>query len=576
MTKFNGHLERIFGPPGTGKTTELAKLVRSLITKHGTDCLLVSSFAVTAAKEIAGRFADDGLRPPDRAIGTLHSHAFRSVGHGAVALDVKTLADWNNSNPDWRITPDTRRSGNSGGDTGGFARPASAVTGDELIASLDKLRATMTPVDEWPANVRRFAERWENWKREAEALDYTDMIEMALERARDGEPAPGNPQFFIADEAQDQTPLESALVMAWGEQAEKLYVGFDDDQAINRWRGGDPEPLLTIDLGPDGELTDRVLDQSYRVPESVRLVAQRWVERLNHRQEKVYRPRINADGSVARGAAYKVPESLRDSALLDRIESDLDAPGKQSVMVIASCNYMLEPLLSGLRARGIPFHNPFRPAEIRWNPLGGATGGVSTAERVYRYMIMDERLDGHGGRLWTGEDVQMWMEMVKLGPAGMVRGAKKMASLFDKDAEVPEASVRALFQDDETFGWAVTPDVNWLSQALLAGRDKTAAYPIEIVRQHGPGAISERPRLVVGTIHSVKGAAADIVYVAPDISTAGQRNAAESPAGRDELIRLFYVAMTRAYRELRLLQTAGMQYVERAELLPPELEVMPE
>lgn len=558
----------------TGKTTELARLVRELITENGADCLLVSSFAVTAAKEIAGRFAGDGLRPPDRAIGTLHSHAFRAIGHGRVALDAKVVADWNDQTPEWAITPDTRRTG--GGDTGGYVRPGGAATGDELIASLDKLRATFTPVDEWPSNVRLFAERWSDWKREAEALDFSDMTEMALVRARDGEPAPGRPKFFIADEAQDQTPLETALVTAWGAQAERLYIGLDDDQAINRWRGGDPEPILSLTEGPNGQIKDKILDQSYRVPEAARRVAQRWVERLSLRRDKRYRPRVNADGSVAMGAAFKVPESIKDRALIDRIEADLDAPGKQSVMVIASCNYMLEPLLSGLRARGIPFHNPFRPSEVRWNPLGGAVAGVSTAERVYRYMIMDERLEGKGGRLWTGEDVQLWMDLIKLGPAGMVRGAKKMASLFDKDAEVPEAAIRNLFNDDDTFDWAATPDVNWLSQSLLAGKDKTAAYPIEIVRQHGPAAIAERPRLVVGTVHSVKGAQCDVVYVAPDISLAGQRSAAESMAGRDELIRLFYVAMTRAYRELRLLQAASSQYVERTELLPPDLEVLPE
>lgn len=573
MTEFNGDLQRVWGPPGTGKTTYLAQTTRDLLTEHGAECLLLSSFAVTAAKEIAGRFAGDGIRPPDRAVGTLHSHAFRAIGHGSVALDPKILADWNSQNPEWAITPDTRRNG--GGDTGGYVRPGNAATGDELIASLDKLRATFTPMDEWPSNVRRFAERWTDWKREAEAVDFADMTEMALERARDGEPAPGKPKFFIADEAQDQTPMETALVLAWGAQADRLIIGLDDDQAINRWRGGDPEPILTLTEGPNGQIKDKILDQSYRVPEAARKVAQRWVERLSMRREKRYRPRTNADGSMAMGAAYKVPESLKDRALIDRIENDLDAPGKQSVMVIASCNYMLEPLLSGLRARGIPFHNPYRPGEARWNPLGGAVAGVSTAERVYRYMIMDERLEGRGGRLWTGEDVQLWMDLVKLGPAGMVRGAKKMASLFDKDAEVPEAAIRALFDQDETFDWAATPDVNWLSQSLLAGKDRTAAYPIEIVRQHGPAAIAERPRLVVGTVHSVKGAQANIVYVAPDISTAGRMSAAESAAGRDEMIRLFYVALTRAYTELRLLQAASTQYVERAELLPSDLEVLP-
>lgn len=573
MTEFDGNLTRIFGPPGTGKTTTLATMVKRLITEYGPDCLSVSSFAVTAAKEIGSRFATEGVRPNDRAIGTLHSHAFRAIGHGAVALDQKVLASWNQDHPEWTITPDTRRSGDTG-NAGGNA--ANAVSGDELISALDKLRATLAPVDDWPENVRRFAHRWEQWKRHTGAVDYTDMIEGALERARDGEPAPGNPKFFIADEAQDQTPLESQLMTAWGRLADELIVGLDDDQAINRWRGGDPAPILGLTAGSDGQVQDEILGQSYRVPEAVRRIAQRWILRLGaRRRDKEYRPRVDARGNVAIGAAYKVPESLYDAGLIDRIESDLDSDSKQTVMVIASCNYMLEKLLTGLRERGIPFHNPYRPGEIRWNPLGGATAGVSTAERVFRYMISHESLDERGGRLWTGEDIQYWSALVKLGPAGMRRGAKKMIDLLDAHTTVPEQAVKDLFVDDEAFEWASAPDVDWLAQSLLAAKEKTALYPIAVARAHGPAAIAEKPRLVVGTFHSVKGATGDKVYVAPDISGAGQRNAAESVDGRDELIRLFYVAMTRSYRELCLLQAAGQQYVDRGELMPPDMEVLP-
>lgn len=575
MTEFDGNLRRIFGPPGTGKTTTLATLVKRLITEYGPDCLSVSSFAVTAAKEIGSRFAGEGLKPPERAIGTLHSHAFRSIGHGAVALDPKVLSDWNHDHPEWTITPDTRRTG-GGGDTGASGKAANAVSGDELISALDKLRATLTPPDEWPENVRRFAVRWEQWKTGNGAVDYTDMIEGALERARDGEPAPGNPKFFIADEAQDQTPLESQLMTAWGRLADELIVGLDDDQAINRWRGGDPAPILDLIAGPGGHVEDEILGQSYRVPEAVRRVAQRWILRLgSRRRDKEYRPRVDAAGNVAIGAAFKVPESLKDPALIDRIESDLDAHPRESVMVIASCNYMLEPLLAGLRERGIPFHNPYRPGEARWNPLGGVTAGVSTAERVYRYMISHESMDDRGGRLWTGEDIQYWSALVKLGPAGMKRGAKKMIDLLDVHGTVPEQAVRDLFVDEDAFEYAATPDIEWLAASLLKAKEPAALYPIAVARAHGPAAIAEKPRLVVGTFHSVKGATGDRVYVSPDISAAGQRNGYESQAGRDELIRLFYVAMTRSYRELRLLRPADRQYMEPAELLPPNMEVQP-
>ncbi len=36
---------RIFGPPGTGKTTSVASLVRRAVGKHGSDAVLMTSFS---------------------------------------------------------------------------------------------------------------------------------------------------------------------------------------------------------------------------------------------------------------------------------------------------------------------------------------------------------------------------------------------------------------------------------------------------------------------------------------------------------------------------------------------------
>lgn len=577
---FSGSARRVYGPPGTGKTTFLSKKTAQLVGEHGQDSILLASFSVTAAHEIVNKLGQvsEHLRPNRRAIGTLHSHAFRSLGHGNVALEPKILAGWNESvKAEWRITPDSRNSNGNRGDGGAnVSDPQQAVTGDELLSCLDKLRAARAPQEDWPENIRRFHASWNGWKSEAGALDFTDMIEIALERALDGETAPGKPKYIIADEAQDMTPLEVALTLAWGEQADQLIIGMDDDQAINRWRGGDPRPLLGLD-GDD--VSDHVLSQSWRVPSSVHALAERWVKRLSFRKDKEYRPRRDANDELVVGEARTVRETLADPGLVGRIMDELDAhPVREgeapyTVMVIASCNYMLEALIKNLRSEGVPFHNPFRPSEGRWNPLGAAGNGMSTAERVYRYMVMDEDALGERSRLWTGEDVQAWMELVKAADAGMVRGCKKLASLMDPKAEAPFESIEAMFKDADALERATTPDIEWLAGNLLAGRTQAAQYPLQVVRQHGPGALADKPRVVVGTIHSVKGAAADVVYLAPDISGAA-RQGAQTVAGRDELIRLFYVGMTRAYRELRLLTPSGNSFIKPRDLIPTDMEVI--
>lgn len=570
-SEYAGHALRVFGPPGTGKTNTLARRVVSTVREHGPDALLVASFSVTAAKEIGGRFGDQavGARPPDSAIGTLHSHAFRSLGTPSVALDPRILTDWNAQvEPDLHITPDTRKSGgNSGSNDGGSGSlgmsPELARTGDQLIGALDKLRAGMTDREDWPANVRAFETRWSRWKRDVGALDFTDMIESALDLAREGVPAPGAPKFIIVDEAQDMTPLEVALALEWGRFAQRLVLGMDDDQAINRWRGGDPAPLL--DLWGDG-VVDEVLDRSYRVPEAVRAVAERWVRRLSMRREKVYHSRLDEYGDVVPGIAHHVPQNINAPSLVKSI-TDVTDSGR-TVMVIASCNYMLERLIANLRAEGVPFHNPFRPTEQRWNPLGPPTreDAMATAERVRRYLALTDRD-------WTGADVQAWLELIKLSGSGLHRNAKSAAKHFDLNTPAPPEEVAGLFNNESLMARALEPDIEWLAANLLGAKKEPAAYPIQIAREHGAAALEKQPRVVVGTIHSVKGASADVVYVCPDISAAAAHSMARRE-GVDEAIRLFYVAMTRAYDELRVLAPLSNQCVKPNELIPPDLEVI--
>jgi len=60
--------------------------------------------------------------------------------------------------------------------------------------------------------------------------------------------------------------------------------------------------------------------------------------------------------------------------------------------------------------------------------------------------------------------------------------------------------------------------------------------------------------VIVGTIHSVKGGQADVVFLFPDLSPAGDAAYQRHGAQRDSVIRLFYVGMTRARHTLYVCQ----------------------
>jgi DNA helicase-2/ATP-dependent DNA helicase PcrA len=589
----------VFGPPGTGKTRYLTTKVREIVSQHGPDSLVVASFSVTAAQEIASR----GLGLPPRAVGTLHSLAYRSIGHDAsVALDPDVLKDWNAEvGQEWKITADTRRKAPQSATEGGAQNTdaSSASNGDELLAALDRARSTFTDPADYEPQLAVFAKAWEDWKDRVGAIDYTDMIYLAWRQAVENDTAaPGNPRVLVVDEGQDMTPLETELALEWGKRAQSLVIALDDDQAIMEWRGGDPRKLL--ELGQDDEYTvDRlVLGKSYRIPAAAHAAAEQWVKRLSIRADKEYLPRTRTEpvvdvhgepvfdgdgqqtqrdtGEVVTGAAWCVHETVDSPSLVGKIDAEISQG--RLVMVIASCAYMLHPLIKGLREEGIPFHNPYRPTETMWNPLGKRTG-TSTVARVLAYLMPHEDM-GEYGRLWTGKDIKLWAELVKLKESGMRRNAKQEIENLP-DGEVSWESVAALFDEDagEQLARAVAPDLEWLADNLLASKEKVAAYPIQVARKRGPMALLHRPLVTLGTIHSVKGGDSDVVYLAPDISPSGKAQL-KTVNGRDQMIRQFYVGMTRCRQELRLLAPTPRNSrqdlcVQRRNLIPAHLEVMP-
>lgn len=553
-----GREVRIFGPPGTGKTTFLSGSIRNTALLRGGANVLVASFTVTAAAELRGR----DLPLPKSQIGTLHSLAYRELDRPPVADEI--MDDWNTHHPSLTRTASRKANVDDGAPL--EAGMGGATDGDALAAKYDALRNRMLPRDEWPTDVRGFADKWEDFKRANGVVDFTDMIEMAL---HDAPRAPGRPDVGFFDEAQDFTPLELALIRKWGEGMERIILAGDDDQAIYGFKGADSEAFLNPPI-PDHDKI--VLSQSWRVPASVHAAAEHWITQLGHREPKRYNPRAEP------GLVRQIAENfMQPHMMVDQIERSLDTtdvdgegnPIPATVMVLATCAYMLDPIKHELRKRGVPFHNPYRRTRGDWNPMKPAAAGqVSSRERLLAYLLLDEREDvgmGDLSRPWTGEDVRRWAHVVK--KQGIFRrGAPALIDALP-DRELDFDEIAGLFVDETELEQAVTPDLGWLERNLLAASRAPMAFPIEVARKRGARALVDEPRVVLGTIHSVKGGQASVVYVIPDLSSRGSNEWRQIGAPQDGVRRQMYVAMTRARRELALLNPATKLFVEPEKMI---------
>jgi len=529
---------RVVGPPGTGKTEFLRRLVEDWtqrLERYSPQEFVLTSYTRAAAAVLRGR-----VPVPEDHVATLHSLGWRALGRPPIAEVPPLLDEWNQAVPvpTWRIgEPDADLDDGYLPDEG----QESVFAYYNLWRALGSPKPHMLAPDCSPV-VGPFARAWEAFKREKGAVDFADMIDLPL---RERLPCPGAPRVIIMDEAQDAVPAQWALLRYWAQAADHLIVAGDPAQTIYAWAGARPEPLLE----PLPAQRQRLLAQSYRLPRVVHAHAEVWLSRHSGGLAlgREYRPREDEGRVRHLDATYRHLDPL-----LDDIERELEQ-GQRTLMVLASCGYMLKPLLDALRERGIPFHNPYRPKAGLWNPLRQARDGqVSTVDRLLAFLRPDRGTWGDQARWWTASDVRLWVPMVRADQFAERGGRDRLLEALDKeDADPPDLVFGALKPEAAISAGAARAD--WLAEAALDRYRKQLRYAAAIRERWGGQALRQKPRLVVGTIHSVKGGEADVVYVFPDISyQAWQANLTRE--GQDALVRVFYVAFTRAREELVLLE----------------------
>ena len=539
---------RVIGPPGTGKTTYLCRQAARAVEAwcersgwHPSECngVLISSLTKAAANELRAR----GLDLPADQIGTLHAHAWRALGRPKLCVDAKSLAAWNEScNARYRL---------SGGSSGTPDRdaPAGAGPGDDILAAYHVLRAQLQPREAWPLTVAAFADQYETWKRVSDCVDFSDVIHDAWASV---DVAPGNPQVIFVDEAQDHDRAELRLVRKWAERCERVVIVGDPDQNLYEWRGSEPQAFYEVDI-PDANR--RVLSQSYRVPVAVHQAAMNMIGRVQNREPVEYQPRdypgdvrILDDSFTGRGA--------------DEVVADAQhyiAAGKQ-VMFLAACEYMLRPLLAELREQGIPFWNPFAKDRGSFNPLHPSRG-IPAKDRVLSYLMPSPDVHGTEARMWLASDLWKWIEVCD-GHGWLRRGAKSEIEALATQANRPltAAEVGEWMESDAVTQELAELSLDFFRRRLLKNRRSGIEFALDVFKKRGAKGLTDSPKVIVGTVHSVKGGEADVVYLAPDVSPAGfDMLDSRYP---DPVYRLFYVGITRAKETLVLCGAKGHMAIE--------------
>lgn len=505
---------RTFGPPGTGKTTWLASKAGRAAELYGPQLVSICSLTNAAVNEVVRR------RIPLLVsnISTLHARCKRALGAPDPAET--RVEEFRATYPSWsgpEFLPASLRDGDDSGTRGLDYRKVSAYEAVNLA------RQRLEPISKLPYRMRGWYRVWERWCRENEMYDFTGWLETA---ARLGALPPQ--QVVFVDEAQDHTPLQLSVLRSW--KTEQLVLVGDDDQSLFAWSGSVPAAFFSPPLPRGDEL---VLHQSHRVPLRPYLAATSIVSRISQRRDKAYRPTDEDGYAVCSGASLRHCEDA-----IRQIRTTTE-----SVMLLATCHYMLGPLIKALRYAGIPYHNPYSGASSL-NPLRV----VGPALEAY--------LNPSDGRLGTLREALLWADVLRSKNLAFRAGMKGRFQ-----AEAKASGGRAVTPEDldTYFIPAVQQMILHRDLRLFEQRNPREVQQSGIPNFRLPAsanwdfgaAVYRRPpsewdpRVILGTVHSVKGGEADHVWIFPDLSPAAHQ-ALRTTEGQDSYLRLMYVALTRA------------------------------
>jgi len=325
---------KLFGPPGTGKTTKLLSYVKTFL-KLGTPIDKIGYFAFTtkAANEAIDRMLDYHTafgRKDLKYFRTLHSLAFTRLG----LKKSEVMQDEHYEDIGRQLGIEMTVYSN-GQETTGFVDSNSEyfnlinAARIKEISIEDEYNTDMYSQEMNKQLLQIISDELHNYKNSYKLVDFTDMIE----KFNVSELCPKFDVAFI-DEAQDLSPIQWKMVEIIKKNSKYVILAGDDDQAIYGWAGADVKKFQQ-----EISKKDIILPQSYRVPQSVQNIANQILDRIPDlkRVRKQWKAR-NEQGNV---------EYITDTDGLPLHEGNW--------LILARYNDRLTKLMPELKDRGVYF-----------------------------------------------------------------------------------------------------------------------------------------------------------------------------------------------------------------------------
>ena len=503
---------KIFGPPGTGKTETLiarilTKALENNISPQDIAFISFTNKAINTATARALKAFPHYTSEDFYRFKTLHKYCRRyfeedifdpkdcmvdfALQGRIIKYSDKRLADDNFTYKDWSL--------------GIYSKSRNMMKTPQVVYKKESYQKDSLDV------LLKKLDIYEHYKKsgkEKSLIDFDDMIWKAIEEVN-FPPL----KILIIDEAQDCTPLQWSVIYKIAQNADRVYLAGDDDQAIYEWNGADPKYFTHYFPGRKVRLR-----KTRRFGKAVHHFSQIIRRQILNSEEKEY-TYLEQDGYIKHYLNFReIPFNTLSGTwyILGRINTAVN-----ELRMLAKDAGLYFSDNEDIKC----FDQNQWEAIKSWTRISNKkTITRKQAEKMYRYIreLLDPRF--RTTKFWNSESELEEYDFKKLTT---VCGLKLSPSSQKKQ-------------------WWHILNRNFSSQQIL--------YFIRLLKRYGQQELDADPKIIIDTIHSVKGGEADhvVLYAKANYPSNFKTKSREEKTNEKKV---WYTGATRARKTIHLLDT---------------------